>query len=395
MGMFSIRPFCVLYGIPCRRIGVTVVSTCAIAIVFVSCCLLMAQTAEIDRQATTRPPSDLNWPQDPKSIGNPSDRKLLAVRQQTIAFLSRLSNDDKSVVVAGQNLGHSNSDPVDGLVSQVERLARHTGHFPALLGVDYGYDEFPQDFARTNYLLLQHFQKRGLVTISMHPPNPWHVSDCHDLRIEDLRKLTDPSTRVGKQWLQTLDHIAGGLSELDQMGVVVLWRPLHEANGGWFWWGANREGTWVKKDAFVALWRHMHNYFSHHHHLDNLAWVYSAAVQKGDGEKPADYFYPGDAYVDIVGLDWYDDDFTELDRFGSYRQLVALGKPVGLTEVGPLEARDGSFSNMRVMRAIATKYPKIGFFMFWHSWPGAKVALIDNADSRALMRDPRVITRRP
>ena len=115
-------------------------------------------------------------------------------------------------------------------------------------------------------------------------------------------------------------------------------------------------------------------------------------MQNSAGEQPADYYYPGDAYVDVVGLDWYDDELEDLDANGSYSQLAALGKPIGLTEFGPLKRRDGSIDNRKLAGVLAEKYPKIGFFLYWHSWPGAEVAIIDNKGSRALMTDPHVTT---
>jgi mannan endo-1,4-beta-mannosidase len=320
-----------------------------------------------------------------KSVGpNPCD--------QVLQILTRLTEDDLPVVLSGQNLGHSNFEPVESYLRNVERLGRHTGRLPAILGADYGYDELAADFSATNHLLRRHYEARGLVTISMHPRNPWRESDCHDLQIRDLRELTTPGTQVYQRWRKTLDHVAEGLLELKQLDVVVLWRPLHEMNGGWFWWGAHTSDHWVTQAEFTALWKDMHHYFREKHQLDNLLWVYSAAVKKGAGEQSVMHYYPGDDYVDVVGLDWYEDALEDLDSHQSYSQLAALGKPLGLTEFGPLQRRDGSFHNLELMRVIAEQYPKIGFFLFWHSWPGADVAIVDNRDSRALMRDPRVTT---
>jgi mannan endo-1,4-beta-mannosidase len=309
-----------------------------------------------------------------------------------LKILKQLSEDDLPIVLSGQNLGHGNFDPIQSYLRNVERLGRHTGRLPAILGADYGYDEFPQDFSETNHLLHRHYKALGLVTVSMHPPNPWQQSDCHDLRIGDLRELTTPGTESFRRWRETLDHVADGLRQLQQLDVVVLWRPLHEMNGGWFWWGAHADNEWVSQEEFVAVWKDMHRYFREAKGLDNLLWVYSAAVQNSEAERSAIHYYPGDAYVDVVGLDWYDDTLKDLDKWQSYSQLAALKKPLGLTEFGPLSRRDGSFHNQTLIREIAEKYPKIGFFLFWHSWPGANVAIVDNAGSRRLMRDKRVTT---
>ncbi len=308
----------------------------------------------------------------------------------------RLANDDSGSmrrVISGQNLGHANFEPRKTYQQNVGRLAAKTGRLPVILAVDYGYDAFPSGFTATNRLLEAHSRRRGLVSVSMHPPNPWHRSDSHDLRVHDLRRLLEGDQAAHRAWLATLDHVADGLAELRDAGVVVLWRPLHEMNGGWFWWGARQtDGRWVSRDEYFALWRHMHQYFTDQKGLDNLLWVYSAAVQYDEQQKAVDYFYPGDEFVDVLGLDWYSDDLRQLDAYGSYTKLAQLDKPLGLTEFGPLEARDGSFDNTRLLRTLDEHYPQIDFFVYWHSWPGARVALVDNRYATALVRNARIVT---
>jgi len=84
----------------------------------------------------------------------------------------------------------------------------------------------------------------------------------------NIAELLQPDTDTHQRWMQELDLTAEGLKELKDAGVVVLWRPFHEMNGGWFWWGAK------EPEQFIALWRHMFDYFSKTKSLDNLLWVY-------------------------------------------------------------------------------------------------------------------------
>ena len=99
-----------------------------------------------------------------------------------------------------------------------------------------------------------------------------------------------------------MDDVAGLLRELQDEGVVVLWRPYHEMNGGWFWWGGKT------RDSFTKLWTNLYERLTHHHSLSNLLWVYSANAEfdaaTGDGVLAE---YPGSAYVDVVGMDVYVD----------------------------------------------------------------------------------------
>ncbi len=217
----------------------------------------------------------------------------------------------------------------------------------------------------------------------MHPANPWTQAGVNDTRVGSMAELltTDSAvlkgSAVNKRWRQELDYVASGLAELRDAKTVVLWRPFHEMNGGWFWWCPEHQGRWLPPEDFIALWRDMFRYFTDVKGLDNLLWVYSAAVQTDKQQPSATYYYPGDDYVDIVGLDWYlNKDVAELDQFGSYSQLVGLNKPFGLTEFGPGEQRDGSFDNGLLLE-VFRRYPATRFCLAWHSWPQNKIALID------------------
>ncbi len=96
--------------------------------------------------------------------------------------------------------------------------------------------------------------------------------------------------------LRDIDAIAVQLKKVSDAGIPVLWRPLHEASGGWFWWGAQGSGP------FKALWRLLYNRLTLYHHLHNLIWVCT-------NEDPA--WYPGDDMVDILGVDSYPADTSD------------------------------------------------------------------------------------
>jgi mannan endo-1,4-beta-mannosidase len=173
--------------------------------------------------------------------------------------------------------------------------------------------------------------------------------------------------------------MAGGLSELKDAGVVVLWRPFHEMNGGWFWWGAQ------DFDDFIRVWRHMFDYFSQTKGLDNLLWVYGP----NHGQNTAKY-YAGDAYVDIVGLDAYTD-FVDREHVKGYAEIVALPKPFGFTEYGPHGSRNppGDYDYRRFLAGIEKGFPKTCFFMAWN----AKWSLATNQFTRELLTSPSVANR--
>jgi mannan endo-1,4-beta-mannosidase len=105
--------------------------------------------------------------------------------------------------------------------------------------------------------------------------------------------LADTNSVAYALVLRDIDAIATQLKKLASNNIPVLWRPLHEASGGWFWWGAKGPGP------FKALWRLLYTRLTTYHNLHNLIWVLA-------NEDPN--WYPGDDVVDIVGLDAYPSD---------------------------------------------------------------------------------------
>ena len=93
--------------------------------------------------------------------------------------------------------------------------------------------------------------------------------------------------------LRDMDAIAAQLKKVASNNIPVLWRPLHEASGGWFWWGAKGPAP------FKSLWRLLYHRLTSYHNLHNLIWVLT-------NEDPA--WYPGHDVVDIVGVDAYPTD---------------------------------------------------------------------------------------
>lgn len=141
------------------------------------------------------------------------------------------------------------------------------------------------------------------------------------------RALADPHSADYALLLRDMDAIAVQLKKFSDAGVPLLWRPLHEAEGGWFWWGAKGP------EPFKQLWRLMHDRLTNVDHLHNLIWVYSS------GTKPE--WYPGDAYVDVVGIDGYPADVSDplssnwetlLKEYGG-RKLIALTEFGGVPDI--------------------------------------------------------------
>jgi mannan endo-1,4-beta-mannosidase len=249
-----------------------------------------------------------------------------------------------------------------------ERVHADTGKYPALMGYDFMnyYDSAEADGRQQTEEAIAWWRKGGLVSFHWH----WRMGNGKFYTKET--PYTAPTDGDYTQIDLAIDRIAVELKRLQDAGVPVLWRPLHEAAGGWFWWGRNRE-------AYLKLWRHMHQRLSETHGLHNLIWIWN-------GQDPA--WYPGDDVLDISGYDVYDGKYS-----AAYRQLQSHARPIALTETGHIPDISQSVANGEWWL----------WFMAWNDGAGAEgVTSQDNfwtgeyhntnAHKREVYNDPRVIT---
>ena len=171
-----------------------------------------------------------------------------------------------------------------------------TGKEPAILGLDY----IGNDFAGVNERAKAWHDRGGIVSICWHwGIPPYGLGYLSSKESVDLGELLTPGTALHQGFLDNMDQTAAALKQLMEWDVPVLWRPFHEFDGKWFWWGKGDGST------FQKLWRAMYERFVEHHGLNNLIWVLGYGGEKGEG------YYPGDAFVDIMGVDCYSEGIHE------------------------------------------------------------------------------------
>ncbi|PSR56586.1 hypothetical protein AHMF7605_25360 [Adhaeribacter arboris] len=130
-----------------------------------------------------------------------------------------------------------------------------------------------------------------------------------------------------KLLIRDIDAIAVQLKKFQDADVSVLWRPLHEAAGTWFWWGAKGP------EAYKELWRILYDRLQNHHQLHNLIWVFTSDTKIE--------WYPGDAYVDVIGMDIYTNAADNMSgNWASMMDLYGGRKLVTLSESGTLPIPD-------------------------------------------------------
>ena len=160
---------------------------------------------------------------------------------------------------------------------------------------------------------------------TMSEPCSW--SDVQSkLTAAQWNDLVTAGTPLNTAWKAELDRIVPYLQQLKAAGIPVLWRPLHEINDSWSWWGGNADSA--------RLYQITHDYLAGTKGLTNLVWVWSV---KDDDTATAASYYPANQYVDVVALDSWNAGFPSSSWYQTM-QSIAAGKPIALAEVGRLPA---------------------------------------------------------
>lgn len=298
---------------------------------------------------------------------------------------------DSSLVLTGQHCGDGPDQVISYYNDYVAELNTETGKTVGLLGGDLGWyisDTYPVD------KLIEHWNDGGLVTLSWHADNPFedgfdvYTNSVDDRTIIDFQSLlaNAPTSEAKTNYRSELDNVAKALQKLRDAGVIVIWRPLHEMNGDFFWWGIDEYNNNQQSNIedYQALWIDMYETLTETYDLDNLIWVYSAIPTLNWTAVSTDY-YPGNGFVDLVGIDYYGEniDFPDFDK------LKALGKTIVMSEAGPIGEAYGNWDEMELVNELKGK---AAYFLQWHSWTDAKVAIIDNQNVNEMMNSDAAVT---
>ena len=244
---------------------------------------------------------------------------------------------------------------------EMDIIEKYTGKLPAMRGLDFMNGDFKGVVERAKAW----DEKGGLVTICWHTGinGKGYTESLED--VPDFDKLLTEGTPEYEKMIANWDKAAAALTELRDAGVTVFWRPFHEFDGGWFWWG--KKGG----QNFIKLWQMMYDRYTNKFGLNNLIWVlgYSGDVKDG--------WYPGDEYCDIVGSDNYDNSTNKK----AWAKLDAMdtGKPMAFHECG----------NVPPVSQFETDGDLWSWFMIWHT---EFIEKQDKDNLKAVYNSDKVIT---
>lgn len=240
--------------------------------------------------------------------------------------------------------------------SDAKYVLEETGVRPTIMGGDLlayspqevAHGSHPEKAAEVERLIAR-AREGYVITLSWHwcspsglletKEEPWYKGFYTEATSFDIAKvMADPQSPEYAALLSDIDVIAIQLRKLQDAHVPVLWRPLHEAEGAWFWWGAKGP------QPFVQLWQLLHDRLTRTDGIHNLLWVYTS---EGNAA-----WYPGDAYVDVVGIDQYPKDlrdpqtglwYTLQTQYGG-RKLLAISEFGGVPDVPRMQRMGESWS---------------------------------------------------
>ena len=293
----------------------------------------------------------------------------------------------------GVMFGHQD-DPFYGISWQWEQgrsdVLEACGDYPAVMGFDVGGIEMGAEknldavpFDRIREEILAQVKRNGIVTISWHPRNPlttldgssnagqpfpkgsaWDVSDS---TVVKQVLSSGPLHEKFQLWMQRLSAFLQSLKDEDGRPVAFIFRPWHENNGSWFWWGQRL----CSDEEYHSLWNMLQDHLLADG-LTKIIWSYSPNVM-GFDEATFLRRYPGDDRVDIIGLDAYQQpngeaDFirqTNADLDVLCRYAFKAHRLVALTECGYENIPDSTWWT-RVLQPIVRQH-RLSYFMVWRN----------------------------
>lgn len=385
-------------------------------LLWAAACIAAIAITSPSRLAHAEEPAAAAVPAEAAAVAPITDNPSSAARALLTQFYRR-GNLTTDRVAIGQQLRTSEygpkSDPAAWYGDWLQ-FGQQGLSLPEIMGGElsdlmrYG-DFFPNQAARNE--LIAHGRRGHVVTLVWHPANPVAGGDFSTpISTVDLTRMVNDATLTGKAWQTQLDRAAAALAPFQAANVPVLFRPLHEQNGTFFWWGHNGAtgaALQARQAAWTKVWADMVAELTVRRGLKNLLFVFGTNQVNYAEVAPPLTYYPGDTLVDMTSIDVYDE---QLDLAGSsrglqyYQDLVGLGKPFGLSEFGQSFNGNGTGANAAawdartLARRLRDSYKRAVFATAWYSSREGSpprdftFALPDVAHTSELFADPLIDT---
>lgn len=285
-----------------------------------------------------------------------------------------------SVAEKGTMFGHQDAT-LYGIgwkyVENESDVKKVTGDYPAVYGWELGHlevgDEVSLDsigFANIREGIQKAYSRGGVNTISWHLRNPLTGGSSWDSADNAVHAILNDKDVAAKyrEWLDRIASFMSSLTDAEGRLIPVLFRPFHEHTGSWFWWGKN----YCTVEDYKALWQFTINYLRDQKKAHNLLYIYSPDRTQSVEEYMERY--PGDEYVDILGLDLYHrGESTEEEYIGVVQnslefikqESVKRNKPFVFSETGLSQLTIPNWFTQVLYKAIEKHRP--AYVLVWRN----------------------------
>jgi mannan endo-1,4-beta-mannosidase len=278
-------------------------------------------------------------------VATPAQAFPATSKQTVINYLRSITGNN---IVSGQH----NKEPAGNPGQYTAQVNAVTGQWPGLWGGDM---MFRADDINNRQRVVdqakQEWANGSLVALTWHACSPTVGRTCEfeggvktQISNTQFQQIVTGGTALNQTWRARMAEVVPYLRQLRDAGVPVLWRPFHEMNETWNWWGG-RSGA----NGGSKIFQQMKDYFDSQG-LTNLIWVWNVQDNPAGGWSS---YYPGSGYVDVASLDvWYKNHPSS----GDYNQLrtIAAGKPIAIAEMGKVPTA-----------ALLNSQPNWTYFMIW------------------------------
>lgn len=298
--------------------------------------------------ATTVPsPAPTATPDPAQRIENLADKDASAETRSLFAYLKDIRGNEilfghQHATTEGFSITEKN-----GTQSEVENAV---GDLPGLFGWDTlsleGFEK-PGDLEASQQenrdqlikVMKMAYDKGGVLTLSAHMPNFVTGKDFYDTKGNVLTHILPGGDKHSEYnaFLDMIADFANNLKDDEGNAIPVIFRPFHEQNGGWFWWGA----PYRTKEQYAEIYRYTVEYLRDKKDVHNFLYAFSPGSPFNSTDATFLETYPGDDYVDILGFDTYYDGTSEgwFDSVVQDAKLIskladAKGKIAAFTEFG-------------------------------------------------------------
>ncbi|MDA6072595.1 glycoside hydrolase family 26 protein [Flavobacterium sp. AC] len=301
--------------------------------------------------------------------------------KETKALYENLKTISKKHILFGHQhaleYGHGWSNERDR--SDVKSV---TGSHPAVIGIDFsGFSgHSKEEIEKTAAILKKNvtdtYERGGITTVSWHFINPvsgnsFYWKDSTSVAAMSLIKKGGAYHEQYKDVLKTIADFAHSVKAKDGKLVPMIFRPYHEFDGDWFWWGKK----FTSREDFIAVWQFTVSYLKDILGVHNFIYAFSPDVRFNSEN---DYLerYPDDDYVDMLGMDDYGDFGRDgnYDISGAIKKLrivsdlaVKKNKLAALTETGLESIPNETWWTQTLLKVLKSENLELAYVLVWRN----------------------------